>query len=118
MENKSEQIDTPAPQPTVGASKQELKPNMCFLYAYALALGVGVLQTTMVFTANTQTTPIFQAKFGWTEAETKFNNTIITTSGVIGMALGSVFGGKTITIGRRKATIITQTIGLVGGLLT
>ena len=72
----------------------------------------------MVFTANTQTTPIFQAKFGWDESETKFYNTIITTAGVIGMAIGSVFGGKTITIGRRKATLITQTIGFFGGLLT
>ena len=104
--------------PTGKSEKEPLKPNMWFLYAYASALGVGVLQTTMVFTAITQTTPIFVAKFGWDDGETKFYNTIITTCGVLGMAVGSVLGGKTITIGRRRATIITQFIGLVGGLLT
>ena len=80
---------------------------MCFLWLYVSALGIGVLQTTMVFTANSQTPPIFAAKFGWTEEQTKLNNSIISTSGVVGMALGSIFGGKTITVGRRKATLMT-----------
>ena len=72
----------------------------------------------MVFTANSQTPPIFAAKFGWTEDQTKFNNSLINTSAVVGIALGSFLGGKTITYGRRKATLITQTIGLLGGCLT
>ena len=69
-------------------------------------------------TANSATTPIFAAKFGWTEDQTKFNNSLISTAGVVGIALGSLFGGKTVTIGRRKATLITQTIGFIGGCLT
>ena len=34
------------------------------------------------------------------------------------MTVGSFVGGKTITLGRRKAAIIMQSIGLIGGLIT
>ena len=34
------------------------------------------------------------------------------------MTLGTVVAGKTITIGRRKAAIIVQSIAFVGGLIT
>ena len=91
---------------------------MCFLWMYACALGVGVLQIPMVFTCNSLTPPIFAAKLGWSEDDMKFNNSLISTAGVIGMTIGSFMGGKTISIGRRKAALITQTIGLIGGGLT
>ncbi len=80
---------------------------MCFLWMYACALGVGVLQIPMVFTCNSLTPPIFAAKLGWSEDDTKFNNSLISTAGVIGMTIGSFLGGKTISIGRRKAALIT-----------
>ena len=85
----------------------ELKPNMLFLWMYATALGIGVLQIPMVFTCNSLTPPIFAAKFGWTEDQIKLNNALITTAGVVGMTLGSFLGGKTITLGRRKAALLT-----------
>ena len=91
---------------------------MCFLWMYATALGIGVLQIPMVLTGNSLTPPIFAAKFGWTEEQTKLNNTLITTAGVIGMTLGSFLGGKIISLGRRKAALLTQAMALVGGCLT
>ena len=80
---------------------------MLFLWMYATALGIGVLQIPMVFTCNSLTPPIFAAKFGWTEDQIKLNNALITTAGVVGMTLGSFLGGKTITLGRRKAALLT-----------
>ena len=72
----------------------------------------------MVFTGNAVTTPIFAAKFGWDEAETNLNNSLINTSAVLGLTLGSLIGGKTITIGRRKAAFYLQSLAIVGALLT
>ena len=72
----------------------------------------------MVFTCNSLTPPIFAAKFGWTEDQLKLNNALISSAGVVGMTLGSFLGGKAITLGRRKAAILTQSTALVGGCLT
>ena len=44
-------------------------------------------------------------------------NTLITTSGVIGMAFGALVGVKTIKIGRRKTAILTQFLAIVGAIL-
>ena len=85
--------------------KAELKPNLIFLHFYAFAMGVGVFQTSWVFSGNSQTTSIFEARFGWDKEQTKFYNTLISTAGVIGNMIGALIGGKAITIGRRKAAI-------------
>lgn len=76
-----------------------------FLQFYCFVLGLGVWQTSMSFVGMTQTIPLVAEKFGWGE-EVKFYNTIITSAGIFGLSMGSLLGGKTITIGRRKAGII------------
>ena len=91
---------------------------MCFLWMYASALGIGVLQIPMVFTCNVLTPPIFAAKFGWNEDQMKLNNALISSAGVVGMAIGCFLGGKAISLGRRKAAMLTQTIAFIGGCLT
>ena len=58
------------------------------------------------------------AKFQWDESQAKTYNTLITTAGVLGVAFGSLVGGKTVTIGRRKAAILTQLLAIVGAALT
>ena len=83
--------------------RPKLVPDVCFLHFYAFALGIGVLQTSWAFTGNSQTTDVFKAKFGWDREQTKFYNTIISTSGVFGNMIGALIGGKAIEIGRRKA---------------
>jgi len=83
----------------------ELEVNQMFLQFYCFVLGLGVWQTSMSFVGMTQTIPLVAEKFGWGD-EIKFYNTIITSSGIFGLSMGSLLGGKTITIGRRKAGII------------
>ena len=51
------------------------------------------------------TTQIFEAKLGWDDDETILYNTIINSSGVIGMIPGSIIGGMLIKKGRRRAAI-------------
>ena len=64
------------------------------------------------------TTSIFQAKFGWHEDESKFNNTTITVTGVIGNMIGALIGGKAIKNGRRKAAIYWLLLAIIGACVT
>lgn len=97
--------------------ESDLPINHSFLYLYMFVLGLGVFQTSMSFAGTTQTIPVLAEKFGWGE-EIVFYNTIITSAGILGLSTGSLLGGKTITIGRRKAALIMQIVALVGGIFT
>ena len=87
---------------------------MSYVSCYAL----GVWYTTFALTGNSQTTPIFEAKFGWNEDETIFYNTIISSAAIIGLSIGSFLGGPLIKIGRRKGAIIANIIGILSALIT
>ena len=67
---------------------------------------------------NTNTTDVFQARFGWNDDETVVNNTIISSAGVVGLTIGSFLGGSLIANGRRKTAIIAQSIAIIGSLIT
>ena len=73
-----------------------LKVNMCYAMSYFMMYGLGVWYTAFVLGGNGQTTQIFEAKFGWTEDETVLYNTIISSSGLVGMTIGSFTGGPLI----------------------
>ena len=92
--------------------------NLGFLQFYSFVLGLGVFQTSMSFAGTTQTIPIIAEKFSWSDEDVKFYNTIITSAGIFGLSMGSLLGGKTITIGRRKAALIMQLIAFTGALCT
>lgn len=102
----------------INENHEKLRPNLCFLHSYAFALGIGVWQLCWVFAGNSQTTHIFEAKFGWDKEDTKFYNAIISTSGVIGTMAGSLIGGKVIETGRRKAALYWQVLAIVGAAIT
>jgi len=91
--------------PGFKSTDPELEPNILYIQFYCFVLGLGVFQTSMSFAGTTQTIPLIAEKFEWGE-DVKFYNTIITSAGILGLSLGSLLGGKTITIGRRKSAII------------
>ena len=47
-----------------------------------------------------------------------YYNTLISTVAVLGLSLGTLVGGKTMTKGRRRALIIMEVVAFVGGLIT
>ena len=61
---------------------------------------------------------IFTAKFGWTEEEAIFYNTIISTAGIFGLMIGSILGGRMLKFGRRSMIIICQLICILGAAIT
>ena len=103
---------------TKQSDKESLRPNLCYLHYYAFALGVGVWQTSFVVSGNSQTTPVFAAKFGWDKEQTKFFNSLISSAGIFGSMIGALIGGKAIQVGRRKAAIYWQFLAIVGSGIT
>lgn len=67
---------------------------------------------------NTQTAPILIAKFGWDESETRLYNSLIGNSGLLGLMVGSIFGGGLITKGRRRAILLMNILIYIGASFT
>lgn len=57
-------------------------------------------------------------KFEWDKEEAKFFNTLWQTAAILGIMVGCLFGGKLITIGRRKVLLIMNAVVVVGILVT
>ena len=68
---------------------------------------------TYALGGNAQTTAVFQAKFNWDKDEAILYNTIISSAGVVGAAIGCFLGSILLKLGRRNTLIISQ----MGGIL-
>lgn len=77
--------------------KAQLEPNTRFLNAYALTLGLGTLHTAWAMTTSDQLASTYQVFFGWNEDEKVFWNTVISSSSVFGLIIGSLLGGSLIS---------------------
>ena len=71
-----------------------LKVNMVYIWIFMLGWGFPTFYCALAIAGHGNTTNIFKAKYGWDEDETKLMNTIISTAGIIGIAIGSFTGGK------------------------
>ena len=91
---------------------------MGYILFYTISLSLSAWQFSWAIAGNAQTTPVFEAKFGWTEDETILYNTIISSSGVVGLTIGSFMGGRLLSLGRRKAMIVAQLIAITGSLVS
>lgn len=96
---------------------EKFKINWLFTSLYMATLILGVFHTAFSISGNVLTTPIFAAKLGWTEEETRINNTMISSAGIIGLAFGSFLGGKLIMSGRRRASILMNIVAIIGSLI-
>ena len=85
---------------------------MLYVIAYTACYGLGTWHCAWAIVGNAQTTKVFAAKFDWDKDDTIFYNTIISSQGMIGLALGSIGGGMLIKIGRRKTAIIAHIIAM------
>ena len=94
-----------------------LDVNMGYIVAYVACYSLSVWQSTWTLVGNSQTTTVFEIKFGWSEDETILYNSIISSAGIIGLTIGSFLGGSLLGYGRRKALMIAQVIAIVGALI-
>ena len=91
---------------------------MGYMTAYVACYALGVWYTTFALTGNSQTTDIFKAKFEWDKDETILYNTIISSSAIVGLAIGSFMGGPLIKNGRRKGALNDNVIGIAGSAIS
>lgn len=67
---------------------------------------------------NTQASFIFEAKFSWDEDQAFAFNSALTLIGVVGLAFGSLTGGRVSAMfGLRKSLICCTLINIVGNLI-
>ena len=85
---------------------------MLYVIAYTACYVLGTWQCSFAIAGNGQTTNVFEAKFDWNKDDTIFYNTVISSQGMIGLAVGSFGGGSLIKIGRRKTAIIAHIIAI------
>jgi MFS family permease len=64
-----------------------------------------------------QVANVMATKFDWNEDEAVFYNSLINTSSILGMCLGSIIGGWAIGKGRRKALIYANFVCMGASLL-
>ena len=79
---------------------------MSYCFWYTAMGGLGTWQCSWAITGNANTTAVFAAKFNWSDEGAIFYNTMISTAAIIGLALGSFFGGTLLSIGRRRTIIV------------
>ena len=60
----------------------------------------------------------YQLKWGNDQAVIDFLTTILSTSSIVGLALGNIFGGDFVCYGRRKTIIGFNILGLIGTAFT
>lgn len=88
------------------------------LVMYVLAMSIGSLQVGWAILGNTQCALILIAQFGWSESETKTYNSLLGSIGLIGVCIGSLFGGPFITGGRRRGILLFSILETIGVALT
>ena len=97
--------------------EDKIKVNMNYIVPYVFCFALSTWHCSWALAGNSQTTYVFEAKFGWTEDETILNNTLISSSGIIGLTVGSFLGGSLLKLGRRRAVLIGQLIAIVGAAI-
>ena len=91
---------------------------MCYTMSYVFCYALGIMHVAWAMTGNAQTTTVFEAKFGWNKDETILYNTMISSSAIVGLAIGCFAAGHLIKIGRRKGAIIANMIAIVSSAIT
>ena len=73
-----------------------LDPKWKQLTIYILAMSIGSLQVGWAILGNTQTALILAKQFEWAEEDVKLYNSILGNCGLVGVMIGSLFGGPLI----------------------
>ncbi|CDW78529.1 sugar transporter family protein [Stylonychia lemnae] len=106
-------IDRKRNQTFIHQKQKIFKVNYSFIVLYVLIASLGVVQLGMVLSANNQVSAVFDEQFGLIDQSDKnFYHTMIGSAAVLGAVIGSLCGGKLITVlGRRRSMIIFNIIG-------
>lgn len=87
---------------------KEQKANIPYLIGLSLTLGCSSMQFGLALAATGPISPAlrYQLEWGNDRSEIDFNITCLSTSALVGIALGCIFAGDFIKYGRRKTIIV------------
>jgi len=87
---------------------------MPFLIGYTFAVSLGTIQTAWTIAGNTATAPVLICQFGWNTEQAIRYNTLINTSAMVGLTVGSLTAGYSVGYGRKKAILCWNCIVILG----
>jgi hypothetical protein len=88
------------------------------MLSYVATIGLSLTHAGWAIFGNTQVGPILTAKFGWSVEEEKLYLSLIGNISILGLGIGSIFGGFFIAKGRRLAIFYMSVFIYVGVGLT
>jgi len=82
-----------------------LVPNMTYLIKYNLFLSLLCAPAGFALVGNNQVSPIIAAKLDWDVTQANKYKTIMSSCGILGLALGAMLSAKFVGKGRKTAAI-------------
>lgn len=90
---------------------------MGYLYRYTIAIGMSSMNFGFCMAATGPCIPALRYQLNWDPQAIDLNTTILTTSTIVGISLGCIFGGDFIKNGRRATIIQFNIIALLGSII-
>lgn len=102
-------------QRLAGANENlDMSADVCYLTAFMFVVNFLFMLSGYVVSYQNQLTKCFEIKFGWSEDEKAWKNSILGAVAIIGLTIGCLSGGSLMKIGRRQSLIIAIGIGMFG----
>ena len=95
-----------------------IKAKPGYLCGFQVYLMLMTAQCGFVLSGNNSVNDVIAAKLNWSTAETKLNNTIISSAAITGLIVGSVLSSKMVICGRRFCAILSTILIIVSVIPT
>ena len=79
--------------------------NMSYLVALTLTVGLSSIQYGFIYSQTGPVISYLQYKLNWDAQQSQRYMTVLQTCSIVGIAIGSVFGGEFVKNGRRRTII-------------
>ncbi|CDW74001.1 sugar transporter family protein [Stylonychia lemnae] len=94
--------------------QKKFKTNLTFLIIFSLFMDLGEILIGYIISCTNQTTTTFNVKFDFVNENQALYQGLIGSSGVLGMTIGAISGGKIMQGGRKWAFQFSSIIGVIG----
>jgi MFS family permease len=81
-------------------------------------MGLSSLNFGVGLAGSGNVSPILAVQFGWSDEEITSKSTLLQTCSILGIAIGSIFGGTIVKMGKRKTILMFNPLAIVGSLIS
>ena len=99
------------------SNKDDPKHDIGYLLRITLLIGLSSMNFGFCMAATGPIIPALRYQLNWDPQAIDLNSTILTTSNIVGMSMGCIFGGDFIKNGRRQTMIQFNVIALMGTVI-